>query len=131
LKFVCSICKDESDDMEMWRRYKPEYIIDHDWAIYLEFVVSENFTKCSRSGAQNKNKKTHDSISKHTEGEILFIHHAKRLVRARCYIFYYFSWSFNYMFISKTFNKLFNLQENQLGWEFDSNGVIWGNSYRE
>jgi len=48
-------------------------------------------------------KKTHDLISKHTREVILFINYAKRLIRARRYVFYYFSWSFNYMFISETF----------------------------
>jgi hypothetical protein len=46
---------------------------------------------------------------KHTRVVILFTHHAKCLVRVYCDTFYSFYWSFNYVFISDTFNKLFNL----------------------
>jgi hypothetical protein len=47
-------------------------------------------------------------------------------------MFYYFSWSFNYIFICETFNKIFNLHEKQLGGEsisielYDKTYKEWG-----
>ena len=48
-------------------------------------------------------------MSKQTRGAILFIHHAKHLVRV-----YTRTHNFNYVFISKIFNKLFNFQKNKI-----------------
>jgi hypothetical protein len=85
--------------------------------MYLEFKVLKVFTKRSRSIKQNQNNETHGLMSKHIGEANSFTSHAKLLIRVHCDIFYYFSWSFNYLFISETFNKLFNLHEKQLSWE--------------
>jgi len=82
--------------------------------MFLEFVVLESFTKRSKFDKHNQNKETHSSINKHNGGAILFNHYAKCLVKVYCDIFYYYYWIFNYVFISETSNKLFNLQEKQL-----------------
>ena len=77
--------KVESLDIEKWKKYKLKYIIDHHWIMYPGFMVLESFIKCSRSSKQNFFKKeTYASMSKQTRGAILFIHHAKHLVRVHC-----------------------------------------------
>jgi len=64
--------------------------MEHNWALSQYSVALESFKKRSRSGSQNKNKETHGSMSKHTKGAFSCVNYAKHLVRAHCYIFYYF-----------------------------------------
>jgi hypothetical protein len=54
-------------DWMVWRSGKSisRGMSQSNWALYQKFMVSESFTKCSQSGTQNKNKKTHSSTSKH------------------------------------------------------------------
>jgi len=60
---------------------------------------------------QNRNKKMHGLMSKHTREAILFINHAKCLIRARCYIYIYIYFScFNIVFICETLNNIFFFQ---------------------
>lgn len=56
-------------------------------------------------------------MSKHTKEAILSTHHAKHLVRVICDIFYYFSWFFNYMFISETLTNYLICKKKRLSWE--------------
>jgi len=53
-------------------------------------------------------------MSKYIENSVMFIHNEKYIIRVYYDIFCFFSWSFNYISISESFNKLFNLQEKTL-----------------
>jgi len=44
-------------------------------------------SKHTWSESQNRNKKTHGSLSKHIKGSLLFVNHEIHLVIARCCIF--------------------------------------------
>jgi hypothetical protein len=51
------------------------------WAAYIEHVTSERFSRRSQSGAVNRNREIHGSVTTHTGGSIPFSAHAKRMVR--------------------------------------------------
>ncbi|KAJ6969812.1 hypothetical protein NC653_034383 [Populus alba x Populus x berolinensis] len=65
------------DDLSM--DFKPKYILDDIWSHYLEHVTSEQFTRCSQSGAGNHNRPIHGSTTMHTGGSVPFVVHAKRM----------------------------------------------------
>jgi len=47
------------NDVAVWRDFKPIYIPEDIWSHYLEHVTSERFTRCSQSGASNRNRPIH------------------------------------------------------------------------
>ena len=51
------------------------------WTTYFEHMMSEWFAWRSQSGADNRNRKIHGSMTTHTDGSVLFSAHAKRMVR--------------------------------------------------
>jgi hypothetical protein len=44
-------------------------------------MTSEQFTQRSQSGAGNRNQQIHGSLTTHTSDSILFVAHAKQMVR--------------------------------------------------
>ena len=69
------------NDMAVWRDFKLIYIPEDKWLRYLEHVMSERFTRCSQSGAGNRNRPIHGSVTTHIGGSVPFAAHAKRMVR--------------------------------------------------
>jgi len=69
------------NDMAVWRDFKHLYIPGDIWPQYIEHVMSERFTRRSQSGAGNRNRQIHSSMTTHTGGSIPFAAHAKRMVR--------------------------------------------------
>jgi hypothetical protein len=69
------------NDVAVWRDFKPLHIPADIWLQYIEHVMSERFTRHSQSGAGNRNRPIHGSVTTHTGGSILFAAHAKRMVR--------------------------------------------------
>jgi hypothetical protein len=69
------------NDVAVWRDFKPIYIPAVIWPLYLEHVISEQFTRRSQSGAGNQNWPIHGSVTTHTGGSVSFASHAKRMVR--------------------------------------------------
>ena len=69
------------NDVAVWRDFKPIYILADIWLLYLEHVTFERFTRCSQFGASNRNRPIHGSVSTHTSNSVLFVAHAKRMVR--------------------------------------------------
>jgi hypothetical protein len=67
--------------MAVWRDFKHLYIPGDIWPQYIEHVMSEQFTRRSQSGADNRNRQIHSSMTTHTGGSIPFAAHAKRMVR--------------------------------------------------
>jgi hypothetical protein len=65
----------------VWRDFKPLYILGDIWLQYIEHMMSERFTRRSQSGAGNRNRQIHRSVTIHTGGSVLFVVHAKRMVR--------------------------------------------------
>jgi hypothetical protein len=66
------------NDVADWREI---YIPADIWPPYLELMMSERFTRRSQSGAGNRNRPIHGSETTHTSGSVLFIAHAKRMIR--------------------------------------------------
>ncbi|KAJ6884256.1 hypothetical protein NC652_031299 [Populus alba x Populus x berolinensis] len=69
------------NDVVVWRDFKPIYIPEDIWLHYLQHVTSERFTRRSQSGAGNRNRPIHGSVTTHTGGSVPFSAHAKRMVR--------------------------------------------------
>jgi hypothetical protein len=69
------------NDMAVWRDFKHLYIPGDIWPQYIEHVMSEQFTRRSQSGADNRNQQIHSSMTTQTGGSVLFAAHAKRMVR--------------------------------------------------
>ena len=69
------------NEVAVWRDFKPIYIPADIWPLYLEHVMSERFTQRSQSGAGNRNRPIHGSMTTHTGGSIPFTAHAKWMVR--------------------------------------------------
>jgi len=65
----------------VWRDFKPIYIPADIWPFYLEHVTSEWFTRRSQSGAGNRNRPIHGSVTTHTGGSVPFAAHVERMVR--------------------------------------------------
>ena len=73
---------DHSDDV-LWKLFRPSHVKESNWENFQEFLALDDFKRWSRLELHNRNKKTHDSISKHTRGSFFFfVNHAKRLVRS-------------------------------------------------
>jgi hypothetical protein len=128
---VRAMKKARSQEIKKWKRYRPKYVIDHNQAMYIQFVETERFTMCSKSSKQNQNKKNHCLISKHIGRTIMFTHHAKCLVRVHCDIFSFF---FLEVLITCLLVRLLTnylICRKTLWSRTDFYGVIWGNSYQE
>jgi len=69
------------NDVAVWRDFKPIYIPEDIWLHYLEYVMFEWFTRRSQSGAGNRNRPIHGSVTTHTGGSVPFAAHTKRMVR--------------------------------------------------
>jgi hypothetical protein len=69
------------NDMVVWRDFKPIYIPEDIWMHYLEHVTSKRFTRRSQSNAGNQNRPIHGLVTTHTSNSVLFVTHAKRMVR--------------------------------------------------
>jgi len=69
------------NDVMILRDFKPLYILEDIWPQYLAHVMSERFTWRSQSGAGNRNRPIHGSVTTHTGDSVLFAAHAKRMVR--------------------------------------------------
>jgi len=69
------------NDVAIWRDFKAIYIPEDIWLHYLEHVTSERFTRCSQSGAGNRNWPIHGSVTTHTGSSVPFVGHAKWMVR--------------------------------------------------
>ncbi|KAJ7002821.1 hypothetical protein NC653_008133 [Populus alba x Populus x berolinensis] len=61
------------------RDFKPIYIPEDIWLHYLQHVMSERFTRHSQSGAGNRNRPIHGSVTMHTGGSVPFVTHAKQM----------------------------------------------------
>jgi hypothetical protein len=69
------------NEVAVWREFKSPFISGDIWMQYIEHVMSERFAQHSQSGADNRNRKIHGSVTTHTGGSVLFSAHAKRMVR--------------------------------------------------
>jgi hypothetical protein len=69
------------NEVAILQEFKPPFISGDIWAVYIEHVTSEWFSRCSQSGAVNRNWKIHGSVTMHTGGSVPFSAHAKRMVR--------------------------------------------------
>jgi hypothetical protein len=69
------------NDVVVWRDFKPQYIPGDIWLQYIEHVMFEQFTRRSQSGADNRNRQIHGSVTTHTDSFVPFATHAKRMVR--------------------------------------------------
>ena len=69
------------NEVAVWREFKPPFISGDIWAAYIEHVTSERFSRRSQSGAVNRNREIHGSVTTHTGGSVPFSAHAKRMVR--------------------------------------------------
>jgi hypothetical protein len=69
------------NNMAVWRDFKQLYILGDIWPQYIEHMMSERFTRRSQSGAGNRNRQIHRSVTTHTNGSVLFVVHAKQMVR--------------------------------------------------
>jgi len=69
------------NEMAIWREFKPPFISGEIWTAYIEHVTSERFSRSSQSGAINRNRQIHGSVTKHTDGSVPFSAYTKRMVR--------------------------------------------------
>jgi hypothetical protein len=54
----------------VWREFKPPFISGEIWTTYIEHVTSEQFSRHSQSGADNRNRQIHGSVTTHTGGSV-------------------------------------------------------------
>jgi hypothetical protein len=69
------------NDLAVWRDFRLPYIPKNIWPQYIHQVMSERFTRRSQSGADNRNRQIHGSVTTHTGGSIPFTAHVKWMVR--------------------------------------------------
>ena len=70
------------NQVAVWQEiFKPPFISGEIWTAHIEHVTSERFSRRSQSGADNRNRKIHGSMTTHTGGSVPFSAHAKRMVR--------------------------------------------------
>jgi len=69
------------NEVAIWQEFKPPFISGGIWTTYIEHVTSELFSRRSQSGADNRNRQIHDSVTTHTGGSVPFSAHAKLMVR--------------------------------------------------
>ena len=69
------------NEVAVWREFKPPFISGDIWMTYIEHVTSERFTRLSQSGADNRHRQIHGSVTTHTGNSVPFSAHAKRMVR--------------------------------------------------
>ena len=69
------------NEVAVWQEFKPQFISGEIWTAYIEHVTSERFSRRSHSGADNRNRQIHGSVTTHTGGSVPFSAHAKRMVR--------------------------------------------------
>jgi len=65
----------------VWREFKPPFNSGDIWAAYIEHVMSERFSLRSQSGADNRNRQIHGSVTTHNSGSVPFSAYAKLMVR--------------------------------------------------
>jgi hypothetical protein len=68
---------------------------------YIQHMMSEHFVQRSQSGAENQNKRTHGSITMYTGRTILFVSHAKQMVK-KILLHIYFSCKQNLFVVENT-----------------------------
>jgi len=68
-------------DVVIWRDFRPPHVSEVIWKAYIQHVTSKHFLRQSQSGAQNQNKEIYGSITMHISGFVLFISHAKWMIR--------------------------------------------------
>jgi hypothetical protein len=68
------------NEVAVWREFKPPFILRDIWAAYIEHVMSERFSRRSQSGAINRNRQIHGSVTTHTGGSVPFSAHEKRMI---------------------------------------------------
>jgi len=69
------------NEVAVWREFKPPFISGDIWAAYIEHVMSERFSRHSKSRADIRNRQLHGLVTTHTDGSVPFSAHAKRMVR--------------------------------------------------
>jgi hypothetical protein len=69
------------NEVAVWREFKPPFISGDIWIAYIEHMTSKRFSRRSQSGADNRNRKNHGSVTTHTGGSVPFNAHGKRMVR--------------------------------------------------
>ena len=69
------------NEVVVWWDFKPPFISGDIWMQYIEHVMSKWFARRSQSGAGNRNRPIHGSVTTHTGGSVSFAAHAKRMVR--------------------------------------------------
>jgi hypothetical protein len=69
------------NEVAVWREFKPPFISGEIWTAYIEHVTSERFSRLSQSGANNRNRQIHGSVTTHTGGSVPFNANTKRMVR--------------------------------------------------
>jgi hypothetical protein len=70
-----------SNEMAVWQKFKPPFILGEIWMAYIEHVTSERFSQRSQSGADNQNWQIHGSVTTHTGRSVPLSAHAKQMVR--------------------------------------------------
>jgi hypothetical protein len=68
------------NEVAVWQEFKPPFISGDIWAGDIEHVMFERFLLRSQSGAVNRNRQIHGSITAHTGGSVPFSTHTKRMV---------------------------------------------------
>jgi hypothetical protein len=64
------------NEVVVGQEFKPPFISWEIWTTYIEHVTLERFSQHSQSGANNRNRKIHGSVTTHTGGSIPFSAHA-------------------------------------------------------
>jgi hypothetical protein len=58
------------NEVAVWWEFKPPFISGDIWMTYIEHVISERFARRSQSGADNRNRQIHGSVTTHTGGSV-------------------------------------------------------------
>jgi hypothetical protein len=53
------------NEVAVWQKFKPSFISGEIWMAYIEHVTSERFSRRSQSGADNRNRQIHGSVTTH------------------------------------------------------------------
>jgi hypothetical protein len=75
--------------MVVWKDFQPLHVLESIWDTYIHYMMSKSFLRWLQSGAEIRTKEIHGFITMHIDRSILFVSHAKQMLRFY-FIRYYF-----------------------------------------
>lgn len=97
-------------DLYLFWDFKPPHVIEAIWEAYIQHVMFEHFVQRSQSNTKNQNMKIYGLITMHISEFILFVLHAKLIVKL-----FFITYIFFFLYKNTQTNNSFFLQAMILG----------------